>query len=98
MYAKIGSYTFDSQQALEFDVAIQHRFVPLLRSTPGFVAYYWFDTGNGSRMSISLFDDDGEAGESVQRTAAELHEQMVLIIGDPDVLEGRLKAYANAGI
>jgi len=38
----------------EITQKIQEGFIPLIRQTPGFVAYYWPDTGEGKGASFTL--------------------------------------------
>src|SRR5216683_1250029 len=47
--------------------AAEGGFVPRLRETPGFEAYYLVDAGNGVVVSISLFGDRAGAEESAPR-------------------------------
>jgi hypothetical protein len=48
---------------------IQEGFVPLISGIPGFVEYQWVDLGQGSMLSISVFDDLAHAIESNQLAA-----------------------------
>jgi hypothetical protein len=59
-------------------------FVSILREMPGFVAYYWVDTGDGVMFSTSLFEDEEatagiyeeqEGVEESNRRAAEWVEE-----------------------
>jgi hypothetical protein len=47
MYAVIRRYQFDPKSSEEISRHIRESFIPLLRKTPGFVAYHWLDTGDG---------------------------------------------------
>ncbi len=48
MHAVVRRYRFDPKSAAEIDRHVKEGFVPLIRKTPGFVAYYWVDTGGGT--------------------------------------------------
>lgn len=48
---------------------IQEGFMPLLSGIPGFVEYLWVDLGQGTMLSISLFEDLAHAIESNQLSA-----------------------------
>ena len=48
---------------------VQEGFVPLISAMPGFVEYQWVDLGQGSMLSISVFDVLGHAIESNQAAA-----------------------------
>jgi hypothetical protein len=57
MYAVIRRYQFDLKSSEEISRHIRESFIPLLRKTPGFVAYHWLDTGDGvgaPRVSLMI--------------------------------------------
>jgi len=66
MYAVIRRYPFDPKSSEEISRHIRESFIPLLRKTPGFVAYHWLDTGDGVGASLSIFNDKAGAEESVR--------------------------------
>ena len=53
MYAVIRRYQFDPKSSEEISRRIREGFIPLLRKTPGFVAYHWLDTGDGVGASMA---------------------------------------------
>ena len=40
---------------------IQEGYLPILRDTPGFVAYYLVHTGNDAGLSITIFETQAQA-------------------------------------
>jgi len=62
--AVIRRYRFDPTSSPEIRRQITQGFLPLLRQTPGFVAYYWLDTGDGVGASLSVFESQAGAEES----------------------------------
>jgi hypothetical protein len=72
---------------------VQERFVPLIQGVPGFIAYYWVDAGNGVMASVSVFENQAGADESV-RMAREWVRQnaATLIPNPPQVTEGHVVA------
>jgi hypothetical protein len=93
MYAVVRQYTFDPANAAEIDRKIKDGFVPLLKSSPGFVAYYWVDTGEGKGASLSVFETLEEADHSVLTAADFVHEHLNHLLSQPDVFHGEIKAW-----
>ena len=61
MYAAIRRYTFDPKNSEQLSTKIQEGFVPLMKKIPGFMAYYWLDSGSGAGTSLSVFDQKSSA-------------------------------------
>jgi hypothetical protein len=94
MFAVIRHYHFDKNKSAEIDRTIQEGFVPLIKKAKGFVRYYWLDTGNGEGASLSVFQDQAGAEESVRLAASFVHEHMSkLLTQKPEVIEGPIKAH-----
>ena len=72
---------------------VKESFVPSLQRVPGFIAYYWLDAGNGVMASVSVFENQAGADESV-RMAREWVRQnaATLIPNPPQVTEGHVVA------
>ncbi|HKH19745.1 MAG TPA: antibiotic biosynthesis monooxygenase [Gammaproteobacteria bacterium] len=95
MYAVIRRYQFDPSASEELDRKIRENFMPLLKDVPGFVTYYWLNSGEGSGASLSVFDSQEGAEESV-RAAANFTQQHLsgLTMSKPEILEGEVQAQA----
>src|SRR5690242_6805060 len=61
MYAVVRRYTFDPKNAAEVNESVKEAFVPLLKEMPGFVAYYWLETGTGAGASLTVFENEAGA-------------------------------------
>ena len=95
MYAVIRHYHFKKENSEKIDKLVQESLVPLLKKVQGFVRYYWLDTGEGEGASLSVFNDQAGADESIQ-VAAELvrtHLSEVLT-QKPEIIEGPIKAHS----
>ena len=72
---------------------VQDGFVPLLKETPGFVAYYWVDAGGGDMVSTSVFEDMEGAKASDEKAAAWVKENVAEMMPNPPVItEGEVVA------
>ena len=95
MYAVIRRYQFDQSASEALDRNLREHFVPRLKAMPGFVTYYWLNSGAGSGASLSVFDSREGAEESV-RVAANFVQQHLadLTMSQPEILNGEVRAYA----
>jgi len=98
MYTVIQRYTFDPQSSATLHRNIREGFVPLLHQSPGFVAYYWVDTGEGAGASLSVFEDQAGADAAFEQAAGVVFERLATLAGMPDVIRGEVRVYANCGI
>ncbi len=93
MYAVSRRYRFDPKFAREINDEIREYFVPMIRSAPGFVAYYWLDSGGGVGESISVFETKmgAEGSVSMAATWVKMH-QLFERLGTPEVVAGEVMA------
>ena len=94
MFAVIRHYHFDKKDSAEIDRLVREDFVPLIKTAPGFVRYYWLDTGNGEGASFGVFRDKAGADESVHLAADFVREHMSKLFREkPEIIEGPIKAH-----
>lgn len=75
---------------------VDEGFVPLLRDVRGFIAYYWLDAGDGVMASLSVYEDEAGAEESVRIAQAWVQENAAALLpNSPRVTEGRVVATAT---
>ena len=95
MYGVIRKYQFDKRNGEEANRRLREVFVPLLKKAPGFVAYYWLDTGEGSGASLTVFQDKAGADESVRMAANFVREHLAgMTMSSPEITEGEVQAHA----
>ena len=95
MHAVIRHYRFDPSNSADINHQVREGFVPRLRETPGFVAYYWLDTGEGEGASVSVFEDKAGAEESVRLAADYVAEKLSALLGKPEITQGEVQAHAE---
>ncbi len=95
MYAVIRHYHFKKEDSKKIDKIVQESLVPMLKKVPGFVRYYWLDTGKGKGPSISVFNDKAGADKSIQ-VAAELVKAELpdVLTQKPEIIEGPIKGHS----
>ncbi len=76
---------------------IAESFVPLLRKSPGFIAYYAVDGGGGSMATLSVFSTERMARESNELAARWLKENVADLQPDPPtILAGKAEVAVTA--
>ena len=68
-----------------------------LEQVPGFVAYYWIDAGDGVMASLSVYEDQAGADESVRVAHDWVRDNAATLIPNPpQVTEGNVVATDTA--
>ena len=94
MYAAIRTY--ETVDAGEVTRRANRGFVPILRGTPGFIAYYIVDGGDGKLASISVFEERAGAEESTRRAAEWVADNIAeLVISGPKLVAGEVTVEAR---
>jgi hypothetical protein len=98
MYAVIQQYQFDPKASEEINRQVQEGLVCILDKAPGFVAYYWLNTGEGVGSSLSVFEDKAGAEKSVRLTAAFVRQNLASLVGQPEITQGEVRAHAQLAL
>ena len=83
MYAAIRKYQGEPSSDDEIAQRAQEGFVPLISSMPGFVAYYGINAGDGTIVTVSVFEDQAAAEESNRRAASWIRENLASLLPNP---------------
>jgi hypothetical protein len=95
MYAAVRRYEgiTDDDEAARL---VRDSFMPQLEKVRGFVAYYWIDAGDGTMASLSVFEDQAGADESVRFAHQWIEENAPgLFPNPPTITEGTVVAHDN---
>ena len=72
-------------------------FVPILRGSPGFVAYYIITGGAGTVAAVSVFEDRAGVDESTRRAAEWVADNLAdFALSGPEVVAGEVTVTARA--
>jgi hypothetical protein len=93
MYGVVRRYRFDPQASETIDHHVRIGVIQPVRETPGFIAYYWLDTGDGG-VSFTIFEDKAGADEATRRAADYVRSHLQPLIGEPETTEGIIQAHA----
>jgi hypothetical protein len=91
MYIVVRDYRGEAQDVVAQVVQRQDSVKEAMRGIKGLVAYYLIDTGNGGLASISVFEDQAGAEESVRVAANWVRENMAQWAPNPPtVIQGEV--------
>jgi hypothetical protein len=91
MYIVVRDYRGEAQDVVPQVVQRQDSVKEAMRGIKGLVAYYLIDTGNGGLASISVFEDQAGAEESVRVAANWVRENMAQWAPNPPtVIQGEV--------
>lgn len=94
MYGIVRRYRFDPEASETIDQHVRIGVMQPVRETPGFIAFYWLDTGDGVGISFSIFGDKAGADEATRRAAEYVQPHLQGLAGAPEVIEGEIQAHA----
>lgn len=96
MHISIRRYT-QVRSVSEVCRKVADTFVPLLRRSPGFIAYYAIDAGGGVMATISIFSTEAMALESNEKAAIWMKENVADLQPEPpEITAGEVKVVINA--
>jgi len=76
---------------------IETSFVPLIRKSPGFIAYYAVDGGGGTMATVSVFSTEQMALESNETAAAWLEDNVADLQPEPaTIVAGKARVVSTA--
>lgn len=84
---------YQTPDTVELSRRVQEGFVPLISKSPGFLAYYAIDSGDGNWTSISIFDTQDEADHSTALAGEWARKNVTNLVGAAEVTSGRVVAY-----
>lgn len=94
MYAAIRRYNVFEGAAERITERVNASLLPTLRESPGFVAYFVVDAGDGTMAAVTVFEDR-EGAESSNRIASEWVRQQLggLVKSAPVILTGEVTTH-----
>ena len=67
---------------------VTESFIPVISQIRGFNGYYWVDAGNGTMISVSLFQDQAGAEESNKKAAEWVKQHPNVLPKSPQTTAG----------
>jgi hypothetical protein len=100
VHAAIRIYRVEPGSADEVMQSVNEGFLPIIKDAPGFQAYYALDAGLDRIATVSVFEDQAGAEESIRLASDWVRQNIASLLPDPpEVLQGEVRAHeaASAG-
>lgn len=99
MYAAIRRYNATRGATGTIVDRVNEEFLPRIREEAGFVAYYVVDPGDGTLVSVSIFEDRAGAERSTRNATAWVRERLGhLITTAPVIITGEVATSTAAAL
>ncbi len=83
MHVAIRRYQMDPASFDEVNRQVNEGFIPIIKDADGFLAYYVVDAGAGEIATVSLFEDQAGAEESVRMAADFIRQNLATLLPNP---------------
>ena len=92
MYIAVRRYKVKAGSMEELARRAQEGFVPLIRQTPGYVAYYGVASGSDSLFTVCIFQDQAGADASTSKAADWVKQNIAEFMeGPPEITAGEVR-------
>jgi hypothetical protein len=94
MHVAIRRYQLDPGSVDEVMRHINEGFIPIVKDTSGFLAYYALDAGEGVLATVSVFEERAGALESIRMAADYIRQNLAsLLPNPPQITAGEVGAH-----
>jgi quinol monooxygenase YgiN len=94
MHVAIRRYQMDPVSVDEVMRQVNEGFIPIIKDADGFLAYYALNAGAGEIATVSVFEDQAGAEESVRMAADWVRQNLAALLPDPpEVTAGDVEAH-----
>lgn len=93
MFAAIRYYRTEPDSIESVVRRVKEGFVPLIKETPGFVAYFVLTPRQGEIVSVSVFEEQRNAEESNEKAEEWVRQNLSELLPAPDFADGEVVVY-----
>jgi len=93
MFAAIRCYRTEPDSIEPVVRQIKEGFVPVIRDTPGFVAYFVLTPRQGEIVSVSVFEEQRSAEASNEKAEEWVRQNLSELLPVPEFADGRVVVY-----
>jgi quinol monooxygenase YgiN len=94
MHVAIRRYRLDPTSVDEVMQQVNEGFIPLIKDADGFLAYYALNAGAGEIATVSVFEDQAGAEQSVRMAADWVRQNLAALLPDPpEITAGEVEAH-----
>ena len=94
MHVAIRRYQLDPGSVEEVMRHVNEGFIPIIKDADGFLAYYALNSGAGEIATVSVFEDQAGAEESIRMAADWIRQNLAALLPNPpEITEGEVGAH-----
>jgi hypothetical protein len=93
MFAAIRYYRTATHSVDEVARKVREGFVPVIRDTPGFVAYFVISPREDEIVAVSIFENQESAEESNKKAEEWVSQNLSELLPSPEFAEGQVVVY-----
>ena len=94
MHVAIRRYRTDPASVDEIMRQVDEGFIPIIKDAEGFLAYYALNAGAGEIATVSVFEDQAGAEESIRMAADWVRQNLAALLPDaPEITAGEVEAH-----
>ena len=94
MHVAIRRYQLDPASAHEVMRQVNEGFIPIIKDADGFLAYYALNAGAGEIATVSIFEDQAGAEESIRMAADWVRQNLAALLPNPpEITAGEVEAH-----
>jgi hypothetical protein len=93
MFAAIRYYRTDPDSIDSVVRRVKEGFVPFIKETPGFVAYFVLNPRQDEIVSVSVFKEQRSAEESNKKAEEWVKQNLSELLPSPEVADGQVVVY-----
>ena len=94
MHVAIRRYQVDPASAEEVMRHVNEGFIPIIKDADGFLAYYALNSGAGEIATVSVFEDQAGAEQSIRMAAEWVRQNLAALLPNPpEITEGEVRAH-----
>ena len=94
MHVAIRRYQLDPASVDEVMRHVNEGFIPIIKDAEGFLAYYALNAGAGEIATVSVFEDQAGAEESIRMAADWVRQNLAALLPNPpEITAGEVEAH-----
>ena len=93
MFAAIRYYRTDPDSVESVVRRVKEGFVPFIRETPGFVAYFILTPRQGELVAVGVFEERRGAEESNEKAEEWVRQNLSELLPSPEFADGQVVLY-----
>src|SRR5919199_6261330 len=94
MYVAIRRYQLEPDSVDAVMRQVNEGFIPIIKDAKGFLAYYALKTGAGEIATVSVFEDQAGAEESIRMAARWVGDNLAALLPNPpEITAGEVGAH-----